>query len=151
MWDQNNPLDKWKIKTENEIVIKFLSYFKSVDKRFYEKLITKYAIEHDFNPKLSSEQISDIFLDIGENILNKANNKISGKTYQDAIMVLYRDVYGYSDDELDKKVSKVMEYNKRRQAYCFPKRYKINSDGSREVLFENENKFEVEEGLSLAN
>ena len=60
-------------------------------------------------------------------------------------------VYGYSDEELDKKVSEVMEYNKRRQAYCFPKRYKVNSDGSREVLFETANKFDVEEGLSLAS
>ena len=57
------------------------------------------------------------------------------------IREVYKHSYGYKE-ELDKVLYKVREYNKKEQDKYFPIRYKIDEFGHKEVIMNEENKFD---------
>lgn len=142
----NIMIDKRKRINEKDVIQSFYSFFEKFDKEFYDILIAKYGNVLSYNFKLDKELTQSIFLDIGERILEKTNNVILGSTFKEAITVLYRDCYGIKNpEELENTVNKIMEYNKKRHAKCFPKRYKIDQNDNRMVLFNMYNKFDMED------
>lgn len=147
----NFILDRRKKVTINDIVREFVMFFEKYDNVFYTYLMEHYEILKQPFFKLEKEIGQNILLDIGEQILNKTNNLVDGKTFKEGITNLYKNAYGITnEEELEKKVNEIMEYNKLRHELTFPKRYKINSDGSKEALLNENNKFDVIDDVDLS-
>lgn len=146
----NFILDRRKNLTINNIVKDFMNFFKKYDKAFYNYLWERYEVLRKISFELNKEDGQNILLDIGEQILSKTNNLVDGKTFKEGITNLYKNVYGITnEEELERKVNEIMEYNKSRHELSFPKRYKINSDGSKEVVLNEDNKFDLDEESEL--
>lgn len=142
-------LNKNRKKTEKDVISSLIDTLKELDNEFYQQFINKYGKVDSSNRKLSKEEIQDMLLEIGERILQKTDNLVDGKTFKEGISVLYRDVYGLSEKELENKVNEIMEYNMKRHALCFPTRYKIDRDNNKMVLHNMYNKFDLDDEPKL--
>ena len=140
----NNYLDRKSNKTEVDVVVSLLDEIKVLDNEFYKELCSKYDRIDSASKKFTKEEIQNILLDIGERILQKSDNLVSGRLFKEGITTLYREVYGLSGEELENKVNEVMEYNKKRHSKCFPTRYKVDRNDNSMVLFNRFNKFDLD-------
>lgn len=145
----NILLDKNKNKKEKDIIEMLLSKFSDLDKEFYEQIIAKYPKINSFRFDYTKEIIQDVFLMIGEHILEKTNNLVDGNKFKEGITVYYQKIKGLSSEELERKVAEVMEVNKKRHAICFPKRYKVDRDENTLAVFNATNKFDLDEEAKL--
>ena len=138
----NFILDKNKYYSNESFypVIDDLIYdIEKLDSKFVKNLKEKYKFIDEWSwPK----DISDLVYDLGDYILNHVNKELSGKKIEEALVNVYTNAYGLSQEEADKKVSLIMEENIERQVKCFPKRYKIKDDDFEVIMNEN-NKFNV--------
>ena len=119
---------------------RLLNKVKRIDIALFNTLSNKYHFikENVFN---WPNNITGLIYDLGELIVNKVNKTIDSDTIFKAIENVYKNSYGYSDLELNNILGKVRKENIERQSKMFPSRYKINQDGSTEVIYD-ENKFE---------
>lgn len=122
--------------------IKFiLETIRDLDNIFYYELLNKYSYLKDMNNKFKlPENLTSIVYDLGIYIVSKVNKTVSGETIFEGIKEIYKHSYGYED--LDNVLDKVREYNKDRHKKFFPVRYRVNKDGGKEVIMNEDNKFD---------
>ncbi len=114
---------------------------KSIDINIYNKLKNKY----DFIDKSTykwPDKITEFVYDLGNEIVNKTNKPINSDVIFKAIENVYKNSYGYSDDELQTKLEQIRQENIERQSEIFPTRYRINQDGTKEIIMNEDNKFD---------
>ena len=110
--------------------------------KLYALLITLQIFNK--NMDISNDYLKNFITEIGEFIVVKNNNLISGETLMEAVENIYQECYGYSGESLASKMSEILNQNKERQKRCFPVRYKVLVDGTK-IPIENEvNKFDIE-------
>lgn len=109
-----------------------------IDVKTYDSLKSKYEFIDTYK---WPDNITDFVYDLGNMIVNKCNKKISSDTIFNAVENVYRNSYGYSENEINERIEQVKEENIRRQNSQFPTRYRINQDGSTEIIMNEENKF----------
>ena len=112
-----------------------------LDKTFVEELKNKYSFIDEYN---WPSDINDLLYDLGDYIVKHTNKELSGSTIIDAVENVYKNAYGYNNDELEEKISSVIYDNKKEQEKCFPKRYRTDSDGHEEVYINEINKFDID-------
>lgn len=108
-------------------------------------VINKLKVKYDFVDKFRydwPDNITDFIYDLGNEIINKVNKSISSDTLMEAVGNVYRNSYGYTEEELLSRLEIVRQENMERQSKMFPTRYKINKDGSSEIIMNEENKFD---------
>lgn len=120
-----------------------LGYIAGIDPVRYQELKAKYGKYKDFNFEFDDRFISEFIDEVGEYVVTKNNNYVSGETLMSAIENVYEKAYGYSEEGLASKMQEIIECNKERQRKCFPIRYKVLVDGTK-IPIENEvNKFDI--------
>ena len=90
------------------------------------------------------KDISDLVYEVGNYLVNHVNKEIPGEVIIEAVSNVYRKSYSYSEEELDVKMREIIAINKERQERSFPVRYNVCEDGSREVINDVKNKFDIE-------
>ena len=149
------------IKEDNSIssysvVRDLLEFVQKYNIKLFNELIEKYPVlkkivRYIYNSNLKNEELSEIISVIGDYILSVNNNKISGKTIMDAVKEVYK-AKGLSEKEAIEKITEpkgTLEFNKDLYEISFPKRFKINQDGTKEVYKNEENKFDIAYGPIL--
>lgn len=146
----NDYYDKVKNKFKKMNYKDFGVYFKNIieetkqiDEEFYNKLKSKYDFISEVGSKWP-DSITELVNDFGVCLLNKVNNVIDGKTLFECIRNIYMYSYGYDENSVNEVLKNVIEYNKERQQIVFPVRKKINSDGTSEIVMNENNKFDFE-------
>lgn len=124
--------------------IKFiLETIRELDNDYYVILCNKYPYVKDLSNNFDiPDNVTSLVYDLGHYIVLKVNKTISGKTIFDGIREVYKNSYGYKEEDLDNVLDNVRYYNEERQAKVFPIRYKINEDGSKEIIMNEHNKFD---------
>lgn len=142
----------------NRLLEELIKYINALDPQYIKELKEKYPnIENlvyslkespfpfmNNNKESLNRQAKNIIFEIGEHILSKVNKEISGYTIMEAVENVYKNAYGYEVDKLNEKMLQIIKDNKKAQESGFPTRYKINEDGSREVIMNETNKFDLE-------
>ena len=144
----NIYLDKNRSKNEIDVIRSLLNVFEELDSEFYTYLMNKYPDIDKYSRKFNKEEIQSILLDMGDRITMKSNNLVSGSMFKEGITALYSGSIS-NEEELANKVNEIMEYNKKRQSVCFPRRYKIDRDDNRMVIHNMYNKFDMEDEPKL--
>lgn len=126
----------------------FCNYFKNIieevgklDGKFYNNLKEKYSFITQFGSRWPDD-ITSLVNDLGVYILNKVNKTISGEKLFSCIRNLYLNNYGYNEDNVDEILESVRKYNKERQEISFPTRKRVNEDGTKEIIMNENNKFD---------
>lgn len=145
----NVMLTKNPKKNERDVISFFADFFKEVDKEFYLKLVEFNNGITKNNYKFSKEEIQDLFLFIGEHLLEKVDNLVDGHTFKEGITEIYRTYHIGNEEELEEKVNEVMRENKRCYDRNFPMRYKIDKDDNSLVILNPYNKFDLENEPNL--
>ena len=83
-----------------------------------------------------------VVYDLGEHIVSKVNNSISGEVIMSAVRNVYEQAYGITGEELDKKMEEIIIKNRNRQEVSFPRRRMEREDGTFIVL-NDDNKFDI--------
>lgn len=126
----------------NGIMNDLINILRKLDNEYVNTLLGKYEFI-----KLSiwdwPKDIESLVYDIGEYLIEHVNKEISGEVIIDAVRVVYEKVYGYSGIKLDNEINRIININKKRQEKMFPVRYNILDDGSKEVYYDVENKFDM--------
>lgn len=65
----------------------------------------------------------------------------------EAVENVYKKAYGYSEQQGKIKIASIIEENRIRQEQQFPKRYKINENGIKEVIMNDKNKFDLKQNI----
>lgn len=65
----------------------------------------------------------------------------------EAVENVYKKAYGYSEQQCKIKIASIIEENRIRQEQQFPKRYKINENGIKEVIMNDKNKFDLKQNI----
>ena len=146
----NDYYDRVKDKFNKMNYKDFCIYFKSrieeikqIDGEYYNKLKSKYDFISEAGSKWP-DSITELVNDFGVYLLNKVNKVIDGKTLFECIRNIYLHSYGYDENSVDDVLNNVIEHNKERQQIVFPVRKKINSDGTSEIVMNENNKFDFE-------
>lgn len=130
-------------KVESDFIRKIIVEVKDLDEIFYQDLCRKYPKIATRLSIYTKEEIQSIMFELGNYIISKVNNPVTGLQLKEAITFLYENCYGISDKEdLQKCVDEILLYNKKRQHQCFPIRIKQNSLGGFTLYQNTENKFE---------
>jgi len=122
-------------------VKRIINVIKEIDIKLFNELYEKYNFIDEL-PYKWPESITDLIYEIGNKIINKVNKSIDSDTIMMAVKNVYKNSYGYSESELESKLDVIRQENLKRQNKKFPTRYKINQDGSSEIIMSEENKFE---------
>ncbi len=141
-------------KNSNRTVLNFIDSlyieFCSLDKEFAVVLKDKYPLIGTYkNRDMSKEEIQNILLDIGEHIVERSNNIVTGRQFKEGIRVLYENCYGLEQQDIDSKLEETMEFNKKRNDKAFPRRYKIDKYGNEMVVMNAVNKFGLDNEMTL--
>lgn len=143
-------------KIYKSIIHDILQELKLIDKSMYDKFISKYSQSGE-NPFLDSNkditieynQFVQIISDLGNYIVSKVNNPISGKSIIDAAMVVNTNIFGFNEEQSIEYRSYLIDINKKRQDKYFKKRT-IENVMTGEIVYENEtNKFDIEDSKKL--
>ncbi|MBE6158047.1 MAG: hypothetical protein E7160_04560 [Firmicutes bacterium] len=136
------------LPTKRDLLIDIIDIIKCVDSGFYNKIISEYNLKVDsfgrISTVLDSEQLNSVFEYLGHYIVEHVNKKISSETIFAAVSNVYKNAYGFSEEEIRKMLPKVILDNKEAHEMQFPKRYKIDSSGNEEVYMNEENKFDTD-------
>ena len=132
-----------KIK-KNKLLISLLKKIEKLDIKYHDELLKKYPslnkISNDSSIK--EEKQNEIFEKIGEYIVRHVNNDIPIETIMTCIINVYKNAYGFDNEDIDRIIPKVIEDNKEYHAFNFPKRYKIDSSENKEIIMNEKNKFD---------
>ncbi|MBR3161627.1 MAG: hypothetical protein IKF19_02730 [Bacilli bacterium] len=129
---------------KNNLLDRILERIKKLDSKYYNNLIEEYPSLKDLAGNYPEEKINEIFEKLGEYIISHTNNDIPTETILAGIINVYKKAYGFSNENIDAMIPKVIEDNRRYQAAHFPKRYKIDYQGNKEVYMNEKNKFDIE-------
>ena len=116
-------------------------YLEKLDSKYINKLKEKYQYIDSYS---WPEDINDLIYEVGEYVVNHVNKEISGQTIVEAVSNVYKNAYGYSEEECNIKIQEMINQNKTKYEKAFPKRYKINNDGTKEIIMNEQNKFEID-------
>lgn len=142
---------------ELKVIARILEIIKKLDISFFNYFLETYPDIKD-NPdsnrldvmnivnekKYSKETIQDIFLELGEYILNKVNKTINKEQYESALQVMYQECYSISENQAKELTEKAIEDTKNKMIHSFPKREMQYSDGHTEIYDNEVNKFDGE-------
>lgn len=139
-----------KNKFNKETYGSFCVYFKSVienlcelDKSFYDTINDKYSYIKDKAFRWPND-ITELVNDVGVYLLSKVNKIIDGNTLFNCIRNIYTNIYCYDENNVDEILEDVREYNMKRQGKTFPIRKKFNSDGTIDIIMNENNKFDFD-------
>lgn len=137
-------LDNNSDKQVYDYVRMLVNDLKRLDSTFYVELIDKYSSLISKNYKgLSMEMLQDVLLEIEKRIISKNNNYVKGSKIMECVSFLYKNAYGMSSLDAEKKLQKTMEINKERQKMAFHKKYKIDKNDTEFVMLNAINKFDM--------
>ena len=161
-----NKLSKKMSEQEARLdIIKHLhKLFENIDTVFYSKVKSEFYDEYykiynnlfmskkhkDINGETKFQiELNKLFVEtiemFGEYIVNNFNNKVSGDTFKSAIELLYSNYYGMNPDEVEQRLNKTMEDNKKYYKISYPEYTEKKEDGTI-VVYENiENKFDIDD------
>ena len=154
--DNNKKVSSEEIKEDTNNFYKhitkdLLNFIKEIDIEKYNELINKYKeyiniTKYDKNyNEIIKKSFSNIIEELGDYFVSKMNNKVNGKTIIDAAMVINKDIFSLTKEQEDELRTHLIDVNKERQQYYFPKR-KIENVRTGEINYENEdNKFDLKE------
>ena len=111
-----------------------------LDKSFVAMIKNKYSFIDSYR---WPEDISSLIYELGEYIVNHVNKEIPGQTIIEAVTSIYRTIYGYSEEELQTIIPKIIEENKKRQSRTFPQRTYTDSSGEIVKITNEKNKFDI--------
>ena len=114
-----------------------------LDKSFYDTINDKYSYIKD-NAFRWPNDITELVNDVGVYLLGKVNKTIDGKTLFNCIRNIYTNVYCYDENNVDEILEDVREYNMKMQEKTFPVRKKFNSDGTIDIIMNENNKFDFD-------
>lgn len=129
-------------RSKKRVILTLIETLEKIDIKFINNLRSKYEFIDQYR---WPDNILELVDEIGNYILKYVNKPISGDTIMKAVEEVYRHSYGYNEEGLQSKLSEVRSYNKKRQEYCFPKRYKEYEDGRKEMYDNEINKFDIED------
>ena len=86
----------------------------------------------------------EILYEIGEYLLTKVNKPVSGQTIMSAVSEVYQKLYHLEGEEFQNKLQETIEINNHRQHIKFPKREKIDEDGTKIELPGISDKFNID-------
>ena len=146
-------INRNKDKSIDSYIFDFMKCFQNLDLQFFLYLINKYdglKEKFELNHKLQPDEEEGILFDIGEHIVQKTNKLVDGYQFKEAITVLYRDIYGITDEEaLAVKVNEIMSMNKEAYSRKFPRRIKSDRNDNETIVMNEYNKFDIEEQPNL--
>ena len=131
-------------KSKKRILEDIIEYIKKLDKSYFSLLIKKYPFLNEIFSNDDENELHNVFYELGEYIVNHVNKEISGDVIMKAVSNVYKDGYGFEDEEIMNIIPKVIDDNVKKQALVFPKRYKIDEYGNKEVIMNEKNKFDIE-------
>lgn len=135
---------------ERKFILNLLGFFKDFNFKVYSDIISKYPKINSYDFRFSNEEISDIITTLGEFIVSVNNNFVSGDTIFSALREVYK-ANGVSEELIDDMLTIARKENKEKFLRAFPKRMKINPDGTMEVYCNEVNKFDDEsENIKLS-
>lgn len=133
---------------DSSLIRNLFDVIKDVDNKKYQELMEKYKRLFDYGYVLNKEDALEVLEELGEYFLTKVNKNIPGEVIRAGVSELYTNVYNV--ENLGAVVDEIFNYNARVREIVFPKRYKINESGEKEVYANEENKFDFcESGLKL--
>ena len=88
------------------------------------------------------KNIDYIVYDIGEYILSKVNKEIPFSILIEAIKEVEKKTLKENEEELEKNIACIKENNKKMQLIKFPKRYKIDIFGNKNIIMNKNNIFD---------
>lgn len=135
---------KWNDTLERIMKDLINNTLKQLDKNFTVILKKKYPFIENYSWK---EDISDLVYEVGIYTLEHVNKEISGKTIMEAVSSVYKEGYGYSEEEITKMIPKIIEDNKKAQERKFPQRYQIDELGNKKNIMNENNKFDIEKDV----
>jgi len=125
--------------------IKFiLEIIRDLDNNFYNILCNKYPYVKNLSSFKIFPNVTSLIYELGIYIVSKVNKTVNGETIFNGVREIYKHSYGYNDDILDETLDNVREYNKDRHKKFFPIRYRVNKDGSMEIIMNENNKFDFD-------
>lgn len=115
-----------------------------LDSQYVKKIKNKYPFINEYN---WPNDITELIYELGIYILDHVNKEISGEIIMEAVENVYKKAYGYSEQQGKIKIASIIEENRIRQEQQFPKRYKINENGIKEVIMNDKNKFDLKQNI----
>lgn len=112
-----------------------------LDKEYIVSLKEKYPYINEYQ---WPNDINDLIYEVGEYLVNHVNKEISGEVIIEAVSNVYKNAYGYNEEEYQEKIKETIKVNKDRHEKAFPIRYKITEEGTKEVIMNSKNKFDIE-------
>lgn len=106
----NFLLDRNPDKKVSDYIEKFIVDLKKLDPMFYNELVAKYPDLATENYKgMAKETMQDILFEIGNRIVSKTDNTVSGKTIMECVKFLYDNAYGMSPKDANENFKKQLE------------------------------------------
>lgn len=144
------------IEKLDRVVDIIMTELKNIDTQEYKKISELYSnrleeLYYDakmdyIEQKKEYIELFNSFIEyVGNYIVGKVNNPISGETLISGIRKLYNDFYGISAEEVEKRLSETIEYNKEKYNDAFPNKKERLIDGTIVDYEINENKFDIEQ------
>lgn len=112
-----------------------------LDKEYIVSLKEKYPYINEYQ---WPNDINDLIYEVGEYLVNHVNKEIPGEIIIEAVSNVYKNAYGYNEEEYQEKIKETIKVNKYIYEIAFPVRYKITEDGTKEVIMNSKNKFDIE-------
>ena len=143
------------IEKEYDIIMKLVEDMKSLDSMFFNKICISYfnRFKEIYNDAKKDDndlkkEFTELFNkqieEIGNYIISKNNNLVSGKVFEECIRKLYLNYYGFDNNDVEQILQETMEYNKNRYKDAFPNRKEMLKDGSIVDLDIIDNKFDIQ-------
>lgn len=138
----NFLLDRNPDKKVSDYIEKFIVDLKKLDPMFYNELVAKYPDLATENYKgMAKETMQDILFEIGNRIVSKTDNTVSGKTIMECVKFLYDNAYGMSPKDANEKLQETIRMNRERQEEIFVGEYIVDENTDVKKV----NKFDIEE------
>lgn len=137
----NFYLDRNQESNLKKIISNLIDDMRKLDNNFIKKLEEKYPEIQKNSVPWPNEK--EVLYEIGEYLLTKVNKPVSGQTIMSAVSEVYQKAYHLEGEELQNKLKETIEINNKRQHISFPKREKIDEDGTKIELPGISNKFDI--------
>lgn len=135
----NHIIDTFKANTISSFVKFFIPLYPEVAKQIEEKYPDIYSSTN----KLNDEEILGVLNIINYYSTKLNNNTVDARTIFSAVRNVYK-AQGMSEEEIEYTLPITIAYNKEKFENAFPKRIKIQPDGTEEVYNNEFNKFDLD-------
>lgn len=138
----------------NRVVGIIMDELNNIDSKVYTELYKIYgnrmkeiyysAAKDSIDDKKEYIELFNSFIEyMGNYIVSKVNNPISGETLISGIRKLYNDFYGISEEEVENRLIETIEYNKLKYKAAFPNKKERLKDGTIVDYELIDNKFDI--------